>query len=178
MRHDANAHLVEVDAGLIFGLTRPDDRLLTLYVIYCVLSTAAFPFVFLPLYFKFITLRYRFDEEGVAVSHGLIWRQETYLTYARIQDIHVRRNVFERWLGLGTVEIQTAAGSSSAEAEIVGVKEYDAIRNFLYARMRGHRLGLKLEEQPAGGQDVREVLAGIRDELRAIRTMLEARPDV
>jgi putative membrane protein len=114
----------------------------------------------------------------VAVSHGLIWRQETYLTYARVQDIHVRRNVFERWLGLGTVEIQTAAGSSSAEAEIVGVKEYDAIRNFLYARMRGHRLGLKLEEQPAGEQDVREVLAGIRDELRAIRTMLEARPDV
>lgn len=178
MHHDDNAHLVDVDAEPILGLTRPDDRLLTLYVIYSVLSTAAFPFVFLPLYFKFITLRYRFDEEGVAVSHGLLWRQETYLTYARIQDIHVRRNVFERWLGLGTVEIQTASGSSSAAAEIVGVKEYAAIRNFLYARMRGHQLGFMLEEQPTDEYDVREVLAGIRDELRTIRTMLEVRPHV
>ena len=69
--------------------------------IYACLSNVAFPFVILPLYFKDKTLRYRFDEEGVAVSYGLIWRKETYLTYARIQDIHVMRNIFDRWLDLG-----------------------------------------------------------------------------
>jgi putative membrane protein len=63
-------------------------------------ANVAFPFAFLPLLCRYITLRYRFDKEGVSVSHGLLWRRETYLTYARIQDIHVSRNIFERWLGL------------------------------------------------------------------------------
>jgi putative membrane protein len=36
------------------------------------------------------------------------------LNYARIQDIHLRSNAMERWLGLARIEIQTASGSSNA----------------------------------------------------------------
>ena len=177
MHHDDDAHLKPVDPADIYALTRPDDKLLTLYVIYSLLATAAFPFVFPPLYFRFKTLRYRFDEKGVAVSYGLLWRRESYLTYARIQDIHVSRNIFERWLGLGSVEIQTAAGSANAAEAIVGVRRYDDIRNFLYARMRGHHPApASSEEHPGGRSD--SVLAAIRDELHAIRTTLESRPRV
>ena len=63
-----------------------------------------------------ITLRYRFDKEGVAVSHGLLWRRESYLTYARIQDIHVSRNIFERWLGIGEAEPAASARSRRGAA--------------------------------------------------------------
>ena len=178
MRYDPDAHLTDVEAGRIFALTRPDDKLLTLYIIYSLAANVALLFAFVPLYFRFRTLRYRFDKEGVSVAYGILWRKESYLTYARIQDIHVSRNLFERWLGLGTVEIQTASGSSSAEESIVGVREYNEIRNFLYARMRGHRLktdvtGLQDELAPA-----EQALAGIRDDLHAIRTLLEGRRDV
>lgn len=176
MQHNDDSHLVPVDAARIHEIRRPDDSLWTLYLIYACLSTVAFPIVILPLYFKYKTLRYRFDEEGVAVSYGLIWRKETYLTYARIQDIHVTRNIFERWLGLGTVEVQTASGKASATESIVGVSEYNEIRNFLYAHMRGH------QRLPNAGADesapLNVVLAGIRDELRAVRTMLEERRHV
>jgi putative membrane protein len=176
MHHDDDSHLVPVDAARIHEIRRPDESLWTLYVIYACLSNVLLPFVILPLYFKYKTLRYRFDEEGVAVSYGLIWRKETYLTYARIQDIHVTRNIFERWLGLGTVEVQTASGKASATESIVGVREFNEIRNFLYAHMRGHR------RLPNAGADGRApldvVLAGIRDELRAVRTMLEERRHV
>ena len=176
MHHHDDSHLVPVDAARIHEIRRPDDSLWTLYLIYACLSTVAFPVVVLPLYFKYKTLRYRFDEEGVAVSYGLIWRKETYLTYARIQDIHVTRNIFERWLGLGTVEVQTASGNASATESIVGVREFNEIRNFLYAHMRGHN------RLPNAGADGRApldvVLAGIRDELRAVRTMLEERRHV
>ena len=180
MQHEPDAHLSDEEAGRIRALTRPDDALLVLYVIYTVLSTVAFPFVFPPLYFRFKTLRYRFDDKGVAVSYGLLWRKETYLTYSRIQDIHVRRNLFERWLGPGTVEIQTAAGSASAEASIVGVREYNEIRNFLYARMRGHRLaaGESPPEPEEVAVPVDAALAGIRDELKAIRLLLEEKQHV
>jgi uncharacterized protein len=177
MHHDDDAHLVPVDPARVRALTRPDDKLLTLYIIYAVLSNVLFPFAMLPLYFRFKTLRYRFDEEGVAVSYGLLWRKETYLTYARIQDIHVTRNIFERWLGLGTVEIQTASGSASATESIVGVREFNEIRNYLYAHMRGHhRLTGTNGKTLAAPMDA--ALAGIRDELHAVRTMLEERRHV
>lgn len=172
MHVNPDAHLADVDAKRIFALRRPDDSLLTLYVLYSVLANVAFLFFFVPLYFRFITLRYRFDEEGVSVSYGILWRKETYLTYARIQDIHVSRNVFERWLGLGSVEIQTASGNSSAEEAIVGIREYNEVRNFLYARMRGHRLATARNEV-VEFPEAEQALTGIRDELRAIRQIVE-----
>lgn len=162
----------------ILALTRPDDKLLILYTIYSLLSNVGGLFVFLPLYFRFKTLRYRFDQEGVSVAYGILWRKETYLTYARIQDIHVSRNIFERWLGLGTVEIQTASGSASAEEAIVGIKEFNEVRNFLYARMRGHKFastGAPALPAKVAPESLEPVLAEIRDELRAIRELLETR---
>jgi len=103
MHNNTDAHLSDVDANPIFALTRPDDKLLWLYVIYSLFANIFFLFALIPLFFRFKTLRYRFDAEGVSVAHGILWRRETYLTYARIQDIHVSRNIFERWLGLGKV---------------------------------------------------------------------------
>jgi putative membrane protein len=178
MRHDDDGHLREVDADAVFALTRPDRNLLPLYVIYSLMSNVALPFVFPPLYFRYITLRYRFDKEGVAVSHGLLWRRESYLTYARIQDIHVSRNIFERWLGIGTVQIQTASGSSSAEESITGVRQFHQLRNFLYARMRGHKLKVGTETAATETVSIDEILTGIRDELRVIRELVEARRHV
>ncbi len=186
MTAHTDAHLVPVDAASVQAITRPDSQLWTLYIIYSVLSNVALPFVILPYYFRYITLRYRFDDHGVSVSHGLIWRRETYLTYARIQDIHVTRNIFERWLGIGTVQIQTASGSSAATESIAGLKAFQDVRNYLYARMRGHRGGPQpgalaasatAPGVPALTDDALAIdaLAGIRDELRAVRQLLEAR---
>lgn len=181
---DGDAHLVPVPASLVQAISRPDPQLWTLYLIYSVLANVAFPLAVLPYYFLYRTLRFRFDDEGVAVSHGVFWRRETYLTYARIQDIHVTRNIFERWLGIGTVRIQTASGSAAATESIPGLIAYQEVRNFLYARMRGHRLvapaaatrpGDAAPAVLATGTEALavEALVGIRDELRAVRQLLE-----
>lgn len=162
-----------VDPRTIQALTRPDKSLLTLYIFYAALTAFAFPITIIPLYFHFKTLRYRFDDRGVSVSYGILWRRESYLTYSRIQDIHVSRNIIERWLGIGTVEIQTAAGSAQAEERITGIREYADVRNFLYARMRGHAVPVVGQPQPAVA-----TLTAIRDELRAIRLLLEGRRHV
>jgi len=180
-----DAHLVPVDVSRVQAITAPDSQLWTLYVIYCVLSTVALPFTILPYYFKYKTLRYRFDDDGVSVSYGLIWRRETYLTYARIQDIHVTRNIFERWLGIGTVKIQTASGSAAATEAIAGLRAFQDVRNYLYAHMRGHRSPSPTRAAVASGESRRalasgadalavEALTGIRDELRAVRALLES----
>ena len=42
-------------------------------------------------------------------------------------------------MGLATVSIQTAAGSANPEVTIDGVLEAEALRDFLYTKMRGVR---------------------------------------
>ncbi len=163
----------------ILGLTRPHPQLLTLYALQSLLAFVLAPIVFVPLYFKYHTLRYKFDEEGISATWGIFFRREIYLTYKRIQDIHVKRNLIERWLGIGTVEVQTAAGSSSAELALEGLGDYAAMRDFLYRRMRGHELAAGAPATPRSAnpteEDVIGLLRAIQSELEGARRALESR---
>src|SRR3954466_2595426 len=130
--------MVPVPANIL-ALSAPDRALWRYYIVSALLSG---PFMVLTLpyvFFRFHTLRYRFDEEGIHMKVGLLFRWEINLTYARIQDIHLRSGVIQRWFGLANVEIQTASGSTGAELVVEGFKEYEAIRDFLYRRMRGYK---------------------------------------
>ena len=153
-----------------------------LYVLRCVAIMLVGPWfivLLLPWYFRYHTLKYRFDEEGIAMSWGILWRREIYLTYARIQDIHLSRGLFERWLGLATIHVQTAAGTAGAEMSIEGLSKFESVRDFLYSRMRGahvapHAAEGTFQSQHAGDA-VLVLLGEIRDELRALRTSLPPR---
>jgi len=118
-------------------IERPDRSLLWYYVFIAALTGPLFPITFLPLLFKYETLRYRFDDGGVSMSWGILFRREVYLTYRRIQDIHLTRNILQRWMGLATVAVQTASGSATPEMSIDGILEADALRDYLYREMRG-----------------------------------------
>lgn len=166
----------------LLALTRPHPDLWTYYVI-CALLTGPGLVVVLPyLYFRYYTLRYRFDSEGIHMRVGILFRREVNLTYTRIQDIHLRSGLLQRWLGLANLEIQTASGSASAELVIEGFKEFEAIRDFLYTRMRGYRAQsspntARPEFSPADtahSPDAISLLLNIRDELRLTRQLLEA----
>ncbi len=181
---------------LVFGLERPLPALLTHYLIRCA------PFLLFPPlgitlvlvhYFRYRTMRYRFDAEGISMRWGILFRRETILNYARIQDIHLVSGVIERWLGLARIQLQTASGSAAPEMTLEGLPEHDRVRDFLYSRMRGtkesgvrHSLAQAPAESdashphpgPAGVADA-ELAAALREvttELRAIREALERRP--
>ncbi len=121
----------------IQAIERPDHALWIYYLLGAVVIPPLFPIVVLPLYFRYHTMRYKFTDDGISMSWGILFRRETIVNYARIQDIHLRSNFVERWLGLARILVQTASGSSSAELTIEGIKEFEALRDFLYARMRG-----------------------------------------
>jgi membrane protein YdbS with pleckstrin-like domain len=162
----------------ILSLEKPHPVLFTYYVITSILSGPALLFTLPYLYFRYHTLRYRFDQEGIHMKVGILFRREVNLTYARIQDIHLRSNLIQRWLGLANVEIQTASGSTGAELVIEGFKEFEAIRDFLYSRMRGVILpsGTRVPDSgpSATPPEAVSVLIAIRDELKRTRELLEA----
>jgi putative membrane protein len=104
------------------------------------------------------------------MGYGILFRRELQLTYARMQDIHLSQNLFERWLGLGTVTVQTAGGTGG-NLSIVGVKDHEAIRDYLYARMRGVR-DEHAAPPPAAKTDA--LLLEIRDALTEAARALQA----
>lgn len=132
------------------AIERPHESLMTYYVLASLAAGPIFPFVLVPLYFRYHTMRYRFTDEGVSMRWGVLFQREINLNYARIQDIHLTSNFVERWLGLARIQIQTASGSAKAEMTIEGVREARALRDFLYSRMRGARAGGRGLPQPDG----------------------------
>lgn len=133
------------------------------------------------LFFRYETMRFRFDAEGIHMRWGLLFRRQVNLTYARIQDIHLTSGLIQRWLGLADIKIQTASGSSGAEMTLEGLMEFEAIRDFLYTRMRGYRDGAQgTHDAPAHaagdqGSQAAQLLREAIDELRAARVALERR---
>ncbi len=173
------------DEQRIFAIERPHPRLMTYYALGCLLAGPFFPIALIPSWFRYHTMRYRFDADGISMRWGILFRREIVLSYARFQDIHLSSNVVERWLGLARIEIQTASGSSKAEMTIEGLLEFEAIRDFLYARMRGHQAGLGQGHSAVtptiapgdalsqgAAQEIAAALREVAGELRAIRETL------
>lgn len=172
------------ELSAIQAIERPHPRLLTYYILCCLAIPPLFPILILPYYFRYQTMRYRFDAEGVSMRWGILFRREVILNYSRIQDIHLQSNLVERWLGLGRVLIQTASGSSNAEMTIEGLLEFEAVRDFLYAKMRGakekgasgHAGGDTLTATRLDSAALVEVVATLRavgDEVRSLRETIE-----
>ena len=170
-----------MNADEILALERPEPALWKLYIVRSILSG---PFILLSLpvlYFRYHTLRYRFDAEGIHMKVGILFRREVNVTYARIQDIHLSSGIIQRWFGLADVQIQTASGTVGAELTIEGFHQAEAIRDFLYARMRGTRdkapalpvASAGVSGAPVATDEMVSLLLGIRDELRQTRELLE-----
>lgn len=125
------------DEAAIYQIDRPHPKLWTYYALCCLVVLPLAP-ILLPIHwFRYHSMRYHFTDEGVSMSWGILFRRQILLNYARIQDIHLQSNLVERWLGLGRLLIQTASGSSHAEMTIEGLPQFEAVRDFLYSRMRG-----------------------------------------
>lgn len=169
------------DEAAILGLERPDKALWTYYLLKLLVIPPLFPILILPAYFRYHTMRYRFTGEGISMKWGILFRREIILNYSRIQDIHLQSNLIERWLGLARILVQTASGTASAEMTIEGLKQFEAVRDFLYSKMRGvkdamHQPANRPEvSATASGSELASVLRAVSLEVRAMRDALEKR---
>jgi len=170
-----------VDDAAIYAIERPHPNLWTYYLLRLFALLPLLPILILPGWFRYHTLRYRFTPEGISMKWGILFRREIIIQYARIQDIHLHSNVVERWLGLARVLVQTASGNASAEMTLEGLQEFEAVRDFLYARMRGvHPPAGSAARTPVPGDhsaatldaEIAGTLREIAAELRSLRLSL------
>jgi len=156
----------------IVNIDRPRKELLTWYFCKALATLIAFPVTMLLFYFRYHTMRYKFDSEGIHMSWGILMRHEIMLNYSRIQDIQLHSNVVERWLGLTRIEVQTAACASDSEMTLEGLPDPEGMRDFLYSRMRGGHSQAP-GASTAEPDKLESILLEVAAELRSIRELME-----
>jgi uncharacterized membrane protein YdbT with pleckstrin-like domain len=155
-------------------LDLPAHELFTYYLLGAITS-GPFILITLPaLWFRYSTLKYSFEDSGLRMNVGVLFRRESVTAYRRIQDIHVSSNVIQRWLGISTISIQTASGSATPEIVIEGVKEPEKLRDWLYERLRGAKgeKPRKASSPAIASTDLNELAAGGADETTRLLTSI------
>jgi len=129
-------------------------------------------------YYSSIT--YVLTNDEMVVERGVWWKRKSFVPYNRITNICVVQGPIARRFGLGTVRIQTAgfsgggsAGGRVAEAVILGVKNFEEIRDVIMSFVRRARpVAVEAEAEAPAPKDIDKQ---ILNELRKIRKALESR---
>lgn len=131
--------------------------------------------VFAPwlFYLWIINLKYSIEDERVVVHKGIITKKSVSIPYSAITDFTLSRSLYERWLGIGTLMIQTAGQSpqgGSQEGKLEGLTEFDSLHTTLRAKVkayRGSQQPEKVQTTDVQSGDV-EVLQSILEEVKRI----------
>jgi putative membrane protein len=163
---------------LLFGEMRPGTALAILFVTGLFDLAWWVPTMFLlgPYY---RSLRYEIQDDEVIVHAG-IWTQSVkHVPYRTVTNLTVKRDILDRWLGLGTLNIQTAgmSGQKGAEERLVGMigvqDTYDAVAEEL-RRFRGGMAPTQADVEDAPLTHPPDLLESILTEVRAIREAVES----
>jgi hypothetical protein len=126
------------------------------------------------------SLQYEIREDEVIVRAGIVTKSVKHVPYRTVTNLKVARGPFDRLLGIGSMDIQTAgmSGKQGAEEHLAGLVEVDQVYDQVATALRRFRSALPPTqggaELPAGGVGD---TAAIVNELRAIRQLLsELRP--
>jgi membrane protein YdbS with pleckstrin-like domain len=116
------------------------NTLLTVVFVLIVLAIFIEPF-YEYLYYK----KYFYDvgKDFLIIKKGVITPRETILNYAKIQDVYVDQDVFDRIFVLYDVHVSTATEMSGMEAHIDGVnyENAQALRELILSKIK--RIGKK-----------------------------------
>ena len=126
------------------------------------------------------SLRYEVQDDEVVVNAGIWTKSVKHVPYRTVTNMQVKRDVVDRWLGIGTLNIQTAgmSGQTGAEERLVGLSNVQEVYESVAAELRRFRGGMaptqadvEVESAAAPPAGLGEILA----EVRAIRKSLEER---
>lgn len=125
-----------------------------------------------PPYYRSISYLLRDDE--VVVRRGILTRSEDVVPYRMVTNVALKRGPLDRLYGLGTLQVHTAGFSqqTAAESTLAGLANYQEVRELLMAQVHRQRRPLTAEGpgKPLEREDVPDILQGILDEVRGLRS--------
>jgi membrane protein YdbS with pleckstrin-like domain len=150
----------------------------TVALLFPLLVVVGFTAFWIQKYYSSIT--YILTNDEIIVEKGVWWKRKSFVPYNRITNISVVQGPIARHFGLGTVRVQTAGFSSGgsagvrvAEAVILGVKNFEEIRNVIMGFVKRARpVAVEAEAEAPVSRGVDQQ---ILSELRRIREALESK---
>ena len=126
------------------------------------------------------SLRYEVQDDEVVVNAGIWTKSVKHVPYRTVTNMQVKRDVVDRLLGTGTLNIQTAgmSGQTGAEERLVGLSDVQEVYTSVAEELRRFRGGMaptQAEVEAEPGAVAPEGLGAILAEVRAIRKSLEER---
>ncbi|MFF8974362.1 PH domain-containing protein [Streptomyces sp. NPDC014995] len=86
--------------------------------------------------------RYAERADDLLISRGVLWREETVVPYGRMQLVEVTSGPVERYFGLASVQLHTAAAATDATIPGLDPAEAERLRDRLTALGEARSAGL------------------------------------
>jgi len=78
---------------------------------------------------------YFFTNYKIVIEEGIINKTWTHIAYNMITDVRVKKDIFERILGIGDIVVNTA-GSTAYEGSITDINDPEAVERFLLSKIK------------------------------------------
>ncbi|NQV41207.1 MAG: PH domain-containing protein [Candidatus Marinimicrobia bacterium] len=136
--------------------------------------------IFTPwLQYLWITnLRYSIEDERLSIHKGILNKQDVSIPYSAVTDFTLSRSLYERWLDIGTILVQTAGQGAQAgghEGKLVGLVDFDSLHAVLREKIKIYR-GQGAQELKSVSQSElagADVLKSILEEIQKINQKLK-----
>lgn len=107
---------------------------------------------------RYLTFRLRYEGHELVIKHGILFRSERHVPYARIQNLDAIRNVFHQLFGVVEVRVETGAGKEpEATISVLPVAAFDEMRRRVFEG-RGHGAAHEASEPQSGVPAGRTIL--------------------
>jgi len=120
------------------------------------------------------SLRYEIHEDEMIVNAGIVTKSTKHVPFRTVTNLTVKRGILDRWLGIGTLDIETAGMSNTQgvpEQSLVGLENPQEVYELVVSALHRFRGGMAPtsaeEEAPVAASP--EALNAILAEVRAIR---------
>ncbi|HNT73567.1 MAG TPA: PH domain-containing protein [Anaerolineae bacterium] len=122
------------------------------------------------------SLRYEIHADEIIVRQGILTKSVKHVPYRTVTNLTVKQGPFDRWFGLGSLDIQTAGLSTSSgepEQKLVGLPNAQEVYELVVAALGRFRNAMP----PTMGEEVDAASPANYDallaEVRAIRRLME-----
>jgi membrane protein YdbS with pleckstrin-like domain len=163
---------------LIINYSNPDpESTLVLWAICCganlVMWVISYPIIH--LWIKNLT--YIVRDDRITILSGILTKKEQNIPYRSITDFVLKRGPFDRYLKIGTIQVQTAGQSQTAsgyEGCLSGILDYNSVHGDLRDKLKSlHPVSESTTTSEPINLNNENVLTQILEELKKIRKNTE-----
>jgi len=140
---------------------------------FLVISWVVWPWI---SYLWIINLKYFIEDERLVIQKGILTKKHVSIPYSAVTDFTLKRSLYERWLEIGTLLVQTAGQSVEAsgyEGKLEGLTDFDTLHALLRSRIKTFRSAMQGVPETAGPTDQAHTLEAILEEVKKIARKLD-----